>query len=123
MTTESDRHAACGKIAPSRPAARHQSFSESWRKIPVYRAPQARFLLSLAVRRDGSFATSSRRPRPRKPPNVVVFLADDLGYGDLACYGHPRIKTPNLDAFARQGVRLTQCYAAAPSVRRRGRPS
>ena len=35
------------------------------------------------------------------------------GYGDLGCYGHPRIKTPNLDAFARQGVRLTQCYAAS----------
>lgn len=46
-------------------------------------------------------------------PNVVIFLADDLGYGDLGCYGHPRIKTPNLDAFAKQGVRLTQCYAAS----------
>jgi arylsulfatase A len=46
-------------------------------------------------------------------PNVVIFLADDLGYGDLGCYGHPRIKTPNLDAFARQGARLTQCYAAS----------
>ena len=48
-----------------------------------------------------------------KPPNVIVFLADDLGYGDLGCYGHPRIKTPNLDAFAGQGVRLTHCYAAS----------
>src|SRR5688572_7237303 len=46
-------------------------------------------------------------------PNVVVFLADDLGWGDLGCYGHPRIKTPHLDAFAKQGVRLTQCYAAS----------
>jgi arylsulfatase A len=46
-------------------------------------------------------------------PNVIVFLADDLGNGDLGCYGHPRIQTPNLDAFARQGVRLTQCYAAS----------
>lgn len=48
-----------------------------------------------------------------KKPNVIIFLADDLGYGDLACYGHPRIKTPNLDAFAKQGVRLTQCYSAS----------
>ncbi len=48
-----------------------------------------------------------------KQPNVVIFLADDLGYGDLACYGHPRIQTPNLDAFAKQGVRLTQCYSAS----------
>lgn len=45
-------------------------------------------------------------------PNFVIFLADDLGYGDLGCYGHPRIQTPHLDAFAKEGLRLTQCYAA-----------
>lgn len=47
-------------------------------------------------------------------PNVVVFLADDLGWGDLACYGNPRIKTPHLDHFATQGLKLTQCYSACP---------
>jgi len=47
------------------------------------------------------------------PPNIVVFLADDLGYGDLGCFGHPIIQSPNLDAFAKQGVRLTQCYSAS----------
>ena len=45
-------------------------------------------------------------------PNFLIFLADDLGWGDLACYGHPIIKTPNLDAFAKQGMRFTQCYSA-----------
>lgn len=46
-------------------------------------------------------------------PNLILFLADDLGHGDLGCQGHPIIKSPNLDAFARQGVRLTQCYSAS----------
>lgn len=45
-------------------------------------------------------------------PNFVVFLTDDQGWGDLACYGHPVIKSPNLDQFAAEGLRLTQCYAA-----------
>jgi len=45
-------------------------------------------------------------------PNFVVFLTDDLGYGDLSCYGHPIVKTPNLDRFASEGVRLTDCHSA-----------
>ncbi|GAB5404941.1 MAG: sulfatase-like hydrolase/transferase [Aureliella sp.] len=44
-------------------------------------------------------------------PNVVFILADDLGYGDLGCYGRSDIRTPELDRLARQGVRLTQHYA------------
>jgi arylsulfatase A len=44
-------------------------------------------------------------------PNFVVFLADDLGWGDLHCYGNTIIETPNLDRFASQGVRFTQFYA------------
>jgi arylsulfatase A len=47
-------------------------------------------------------------------PNVVILLADDLGYGDLGCYGHPTIRTPNLDRMATDGLKLTQFYAAAP---------
>ncbi len=40
-------------------------------------------------------------------PNIVVLFADDMGYGDLSCYGHPRIRTPHLDQLAREGIRLT----------------
>jgi len=48
-----------------------------------------------------------------QPPNFVVFLTDDQGWGDLGSYGNPVLKTPNLDAFARQGMRFTQCYAGS----------
>jgi arylsulfatase A len=47
-------------------------------------------------------------------PNFLVILCDDLGYGDLGCYGHPSIKTPHLDKLASEGIRLTDCYSAAP---------
>ncbi|CAK9015898.1 Steryl-sulfatase (Arylsulfatase C) (ASC) (Estrone sulfatase) (Steroid sulfatase) (Steryl-sulfate sulfohydrolase), partial [Durusdinium trenchii] len=47
-------------------------------------------------------------------PNVLVILCDDLGYGDLACYGNETIRTPNLDRLAAQGLRLTDCYSASP---------
>jgi uncharacterized sulfatase len=49
----------------------------------------------------------------KRPPNIIVILADDLGYGDLGAYGQTRIRTPQIDAMARQGVRLTDYYAAA----------
>src|SRR5690242_20592473 len=44
-------------------------------------------------------------------PNIVLILADDLGYGDVGCYGQKRIHTPNIDRLASQGVRFTQFYA------------
>ena len=48
------------------------------------------------------------------PPNVVFFLADDLGWRDLGCYGSQFYETPNLDALAASGARFTQAYAACP---------
>ena len=47
-------------------------------------------------------------------PNIVVILCDDLGYGDLECYGHPHIKTPHLNQMAKEGIRFTDFYSAAP---------
>ena len=49
-----------------------------------------------------------------RPPNIVILFADDLGYGDLGSYGHPYIRTPNLDALAAQGQRWTDFYSPAP---------
>ena len=49
-----------------------------------------------------------------RPPNIVIIFADDLGYGDLGCYGSPGIRTPHLDGMAREGLRFTDFYVAAP---------
>ncbi|MCH2161678.1 MAG: sulfatase [Phycisphaerales bacterium] len=49
-----------------------------------------------------------------RPPNFVIVFCDDLGYGDLACYGHPTIRTPHLDAMAEAGQKWTSFYSAAP---------
>ncbi|MBT8037781.1 MAG: sulfatase-like hydrolase/transferase [Verrucomicrobiae bacterium] len=48
-----------------------------------------------------------------QPPNVILIMADDLGYNDLGCYGHPEIKTPVLDQLAKDGIRLTSFYSGA----------
>lgn len=65
-----------------------------------------------------SAALPAMLPRARgaatKPPNVVFILADDLDWGDLGCYGHPHIKSPNLDRLARQGALFTQFYVNSP---------
>ena len=59
-------------------------------------------------------ALAAQSPQPaQKPPNIVFILCDDLGYGDLGCYGS-RIRTPNLDRMASQGVRFTNFCSADP---------
>lgn len=59
------------------------------------------------------------RKTPERPMNVVYILADDLGYGDVGCYGQQIIKTPNIDRMAKEGMLFTQHYAgctvSAPS--------
>lgn len=47
-------------------------------------------------------------------PNIIFILCDDMGYGDLACYGQPYISTPNIDRMASEGMRFTQAYAGSP---------
>ncbi len=60
----------------------------------------------------GASRTASAAPATR--PNVLFILADDLGYGDLSCYGRPDYRTPVLDGFAKQGMKFMSAYAAAP---------
>ena len=57
-------------------------------------------------------AASAARSQPPQPPNFVVILCDDLGYGDVHCYGS-NIATPNIDGMAREGVRFTQFYSTS----------
>jgi arylsulfatase A-like enzyme len=52
-------------------------------------------------------------PEPGRKPNIVFILADDLGYGDLGCYGQEQIRTPRIDRMASEGMRFTQCYAGS----------
>ena len=47
-------------------------------------------------------------------PNVIYIMTDDMGYGDLSCYGQKNYTTPNLDKLASQGIKFTNAYAAAP---------
>ena len=54
-------------------------------------------------------------------PSIIFIFADDLGYGDLGCFGQTMIKTPNIDALAALGTRFTQCYAGA-DLEQRGWP-
>ncbi len=55
----------------------------------------------------------AQTPAAARKPNIIFILADDLGYGDLGCYGQQKIKTPNLDRMAAQGMRFTQVYAGS----------
>ncbi|MBX9582488.1 MAG: arylsulfatase [Gemmataceae bacterium] len=65
-----------------------------------------------AVLAAACLASSAAADPPRRP-NVVLILADDLGYGDLGSYGQTKIKTPHLDRLAADGVRFTQAYAGS----------
>ena len=56
---------------------------------------------------------SGNRAAQRPRPNIIFILADDLGYGDLSCYGRPDYQTPNLDRLAQQGIKFTSAYSAA----------
>jgi hypothetical protein len=49
-----------------------------------------------------------------KKPNILFVLLDDLGYGDVGCYGQTQIQTPHIDSLAREGTRFTDAYAGGP---------
>jgi len=67
-----------------------------------------KFLLLLFISLAINFLFAQRKP------NVIYIYADDMGYGELGCYGQQKIKTPHIDQMAKEGMRFTQHYAGAP---------
>jgi arylsulfatase A-like enzyme len=68
---------------------------------PIYSVPSALSAADAETKRD-------------RPPNLLVILADDLGYGDLSCYGAPDLQTPNIDRLVAEGMRFDNFYASCP---------
>jgi arylsulfatase A-like enzyme len=60
-----------------------------------------------------AFVLSAVHAHAKRKPNIIFILADDLGYGDVGCYGQKTIQTPNLDRMAAEGMRFSQCYAGS----------
>ncbi|MCH2127453.1 MAG: sulfatase-like hydrolase/transferase [Pirellulaceae bacterium] len=74
----------------------------------------SRFLVTILVISFVFFKGGICFAEPSRPPNIVVIVADDLGWAELACYGNRFNETPNLDRMASEGMRFTAAYAAAP---------
>jgi arylsulfatase A-like enzyme len=70
-------------------------------------------LLTLGLLLLSVSVSNAQTQQSKRPPNIVLILADDLGYGDLGCFGQTKIKTPVLDQLAKDGMRFTQCYAGS----------
>jgi len=73
------------------------------------KCPQLVFVM-MTILTSASFAILKGPREPRKQPNILLLLADDMGYGELGCYGQQSMKTPYLDQLSREGVRFTDFY-------------
>src|SRR6056297_3668239 len=73
-----------------------------------------RFLLTISIAFAATVQvvpTTSAEQQDARGPNIVMILADDLGYGDLSCYGATKVQTPNIDRLAEQGMRFTDAHS------------
>jgi arylsulfatase A len=84
------------------------------RDFPINITRMNRAFLSLLILSLISGCAAQKLSQMANPPNVIILLTDDQGYNDLGCYGSPLIETPNIDRMAREGMRFTDYYVAAP---------
>jgi|GEM_PF-42802 len=80
----------------------------SWALPLFFAAKQQTAVTTTTATTQNTTASSGSKP------NIVLILADDLGYGDLSCYGNKKVRTPNLDRMAAEGMRFTDFYANGP---------
>src|SRR5215207_6253930 len=98
----------------SRMTGRGCSEAKSHMIPPVAKRVTRREFIEATVATTALAAGRGVSAAPKRPPNVLFILADDLGYGDLSCYGRPDYQTPVLDRLAREGLKFTDNYSAAP---------
>lgn len=82
-----------------------------WVGVVVIAAALGNYTQTWAAGAEGAASSQAKGP---KLPNVVFIMADDLGYGEIGCYGQKWIKTPRIDELAKQGLRFTQFYSGSP---------
>jgi len=71
-------------------------------------------LVSIRAQTNANQTSATNRPPAPRRPSIVLIYADNIGYGDLGCYGQTKVKTPNLDQLASEGIRFTSFYAGSP---------
>lgn len=105
-----DAQRATGSIYPESPVISH---SRDWKQVPAEIA--AGLETERARRRSAPAKQEKATPLPKgKPgPNIVLIFADDLGYGDLGCYGATKVQTPNIDQLATEGRKFTDAHSAS----------
>ncbi|TRX60957.1 sulfatase-like hydrolase/transferase, partial [Carboxylicivirga sp. M1479] len=81
-------------------------------KLKVYKAGIA-FLFTIMVTLSACKTNSTEKSKELVQPNIIYILADDLGYGELGCYGQKKIETPNIDQLAKEGMIFSQHYSGS----------
>ncbi len=91
----------------------HLSKLQTSLNVPAAARAISRKILALTALLLAPPAALHAAGEPKQKPNIIIILADDLGFGDVSCYGAKKIKTPHIDQLAREGLRFTDAHTAA----------